>query len=180
MPVSTPADVVGFWRDAGAEAWFRKDPAFDALLRDRFLPAHEAAARGELDAWLHDAEGCLALLILLDQFPRNAFRDSPRMYATDARAREVASHAVDLGYDREVDPELRRFFGLPFQHSEARADHERSVAIAQALGGDALRYALHHRDIIDRFGRFPHRNAVLGRESTPEELAFLRGGGFGG
>ena len=175
----SPGDVVAFWRDAGPDKWFRKDDAFDRAFSGRFLPAHEAAARGELDGWSASAEGALALCILLDQFPRNAFRGTPRVFATDAKARDVARAAVDAGLDRQVERPLRQFLHLPFMHSERLEDQERCVVLA---GDDeeSRRWALHHRDIIRRFGRFPHRNAVLGRESTPEELAFLAEGGFSG
>lgn len=174
------SDVLDFWRAAGPERWFRKDDAFDAQFRERFFAKHEAAASGALDAWADTADGALALLILLDQFPRNAFRGMPRMYATDAKAREVARRAVDAGFDRQVDAQLRQFFYLPFMHSEQLADLDRCVELTRALGQDSHRYAMHHRGIIERFGRFPHRNAVLGRPSTAEEEAFLAEGGFGG
>lgn len=175
-----PADVLAFWTEAGPRRWFRKDAAFDARFRERFLAAHEAAARAELDGWAASAEGALALLILLDQFPRNAFRDSARMFATDAQAREVARGALARCLDTQVDPELRNFFYLPFMHSEEVADLERCVELTRCIGGDPHRYAQHHLDIVRRFGRFPHRNAVLGRASTPEELRFLDEGGFAG
>jgi uncharacterized protein (DUF924 family) len=173
-------DVVRFWIEAGPQRWFRKDEAFDALFRDRFMSAHEAAAAGELDIWAQHAQGALALAILLDQFPRNAFRGSARMYATDAKAREVARQAVASGLDGQVDPQLRQFFYLPFMHSEELADQHRCVALNEPLGGEPARYARHHREIIERFGRFPHRNALLGRTSTPEELRFIEEGGFAG
>lgn len=179
-PATTPAEVLAFWRQAGAERWFRKDDLFDQQCRAVLQQAHEAAARGELADWRDSADGALALLLLLDQFPRNAFRNSPRMYATDPQAREVAALAVQAGYDEQADPALRQFFYLPFMHSEDTQDHEQSVALNEMLGGESLRYALHHRDIIRRFGRFPHRNALLGRATTPEEQAFLDEGGFGG
>ena len=175
-----PSAVLAFWREAGPERWFRKDEAFDEDFRRRFLAAHEAAARGELEAWSGSAEGALALLILLDQFPRNAFRDAPRMFATDSQARTVAKQAVGAGFDRAFEPDLRHFFYLPFMHSEQIADQDVCVRLAGELGGESERYALHHRSIIERFGRFPHRNKVLGRADTPQEQAFLAGGGFSG
>lgn len=175
-----PDDIIAFWRDAGPERWFRKDEAFDAQFRARFLAAHEAAARGELDAWASQAPGALALVILLDQFPRNAFRASPRMYATDAKARDVALAAIEAGFDLQVAQQLRPFLYLPLMHSERLEDHDRCVALAQPIGGEHYRYAQHHRSIIERFGRFPHRNAILGRANTPEEAKFLEEGGFGG
>ena len=177
---TAPADVLAFWREAGPARWFRKDAAFDEQFRQRFLGTHEAAARGEFDHWAATAEGAMAVLILLDQFPRNAFRGTPRMFATDARAREIAGHAVDAGLDTQVDAELRNFMYLPFMHSEQLADQDRAVELTRPLGDEPLRYALMHRDIIERFGRFPHRNAVLGRETTPQEQRFLDDGGFAG
>jgi len=174
------ADVVAFWREAGPGRWFRKDAAFDNEFRTRFLAAHEAAMRGELDDWAQDAQGTLALLILLDQFPRNAFRDTPRMFESDGHARRVARQAVQAGFDTQVDADLRNFFYLPFMHSEQLADQDLGVELACKLGDESLRYAAMHRDIIERFGRFPHRNAVLGRTTTPEEQRFLDDSGFGG
>jgi uncharacterized protein (DUF924 family) len=171
--------LVAFWSGAGPRRWFSKDPAFDTELRERFLSLHERAARGDLSAWRSEAESALALVLLLDQFPRNAFRGTARMFATDAQARDEADQAVSAGFDRQVSPLLRVFFYLPFEHSESLADQERSVALQQDMQ-ELLRYALEHRDIIRRFGRFPHRNAVLGRESSAEERAFLEGGGFAG
>lgn len=174
------AAVVAFWRDAGPKRWFRKDAAFDTDFRDRFLALHERAAAGELDDWLATADGALALLILLDQFPRNAFRGTPRMYASDAQARRIARIALKRELDQQVPIELRNFMYLPFMHSEDPADQEVSVAQTAALGGEPHRFALHHQDIIRRFGRFPHRNAVLGRTSTAEEERFIAEGGFAG
>jgi uncharacterized protein (DUF924 family) len=178
--VPTAADVLAFWRQAGPQRWFRRDDAFDAEFRRRFLPAHEAAAAGRLDDWADTAEGALALLILLDQFPRNVFRGTPRMYATDAKARVIAGAAVRQGFQQQVEEPLRGFFTLPFMHSEDLADLERCVVLNQEIGGDSLRFAEHHRDIIARFGRFPHRNAILGRPSSAEEERFLAEGGFRG
>lgn len=175
-----PESLVTFWQEAGPQRWFRPDAAFDAQLRDRFLPMHEAAAAGALEAREQTPEGALALVLLLDQFPRNAFRGTPRMYATDAQARRVADAALRKGFEEKVAPELRQFFTLPFMHSEELPDLERCVALNEALGGESLRYARHHRDIVARFGRFPHRNALLGRASTPEEERFLAEGGFRG
>jgi uncharacterized protein (DUF924 family) len=175
-----PEDVLTFWRDAGPDRWFRKDEAFDRDFRDRFLGAHEAALRGELDAWTEQADGALALLILLDQFPRNAFRGTPRMFESDAKARAVARQAVQAGFDTAVDVCLRNFFFLPFAHSEELADQDLGVELTRKLGDEVLRYAILHRGIIEKFGRFPHRNAVLGRATTPEEQQFLDDGGFVG
>jgi uncharacterized protein (DUF924 family) len=173
-------DVVRFWREAGPRRWFAKDDAFDAEFKSRFEAVHHAAATGALDAWAGDAEGALALLVLLDQFPRNAWRGSGHMFATDGKALAVAHAAVEAGHDRQVDPALRPFFYLPFMHSESLAEQERSVALNAELDADTQRYAVLHRDIIARFGRFPHRNKVLGRRTTAEEQQFLDRGGFSG
>lgn len=176
----SPSDVLGFWKEAGPGKWFKKDAAFDAAIRDRFLDAHFAAARGEFEDWGATAEGSLALLLLLDQFPRNIFRGSGHAFATDGLARAVAARAVDAGHDLEVAENLRCFFYLPFEHSEDLADQERSVTLCEPLGPDMLKWAVLHRDIVARFGRFPHRNAALGRQTSPEEQAFLDEGGFAG
>jgi uncharacterized protein (DUF924 family) len=175
-----PLDIVAFWHDAGPAAWFAKDDAFDTELRTRFLDAHFAAARREHEALLDEADGALALILLLDQVPRNVFRDSAHAFACDPLAREYAARAIAAGHDLRVDPALRVFFSLPFEHSEALADQDRAVALCQALGdADYLRYAQAHRDVIRSFGRFPHRNRALARTNTPEEQAWLdAGGGF--
>ncbi|WP_236025098.1 DUF924 family protein [Arenibaculum pallidiluteum] len=177
---SEAAGVVTFWRAVGPRLWFAKDPAFDRRFRDCFLTAHEAAARGDLEDWAANPEGALALAILLDQFPRNAFRGTPRMYETDALARRIADAAIRVGHDRRVDPDMALFLYLPFAHSEASADQDRSVALAERLGEPNLTHARRHRDIIRRFGRFPHRNVILGRAMTAEEQRYLDEGGFAG
>jgi uncharacterized protein (DUF924 family) len=170
---ATIEEVVAFWRDAGPDKWFVKDEGFDEACR-RFLLTHEAAARNDLNDWELSPEGALALCLLLDQFPRNMFRGTRRVYRTDPAAVMVADRAIERGHDRAVEPSLRHFFYLPFMHSEELAEQERSVALNEALGEeDSITWARHHRDIVARFGRFPHRNAMLGRESTPEEAAFL-------
>lgn len=162
------------------QAWFAKDDAFDQRFRELFLGAHEAAAAGKLDSWLAAPQSALALLLLLDQFPRNCFRNSPRMYATDPMARDRARQALERGHDQAIEPPLRLFFYLPFSHSEDLADQERAVALNVPLGPEIAKHAIGHRDIVQRFGRFPHRNALLGRASTPEEQQFLAEGGFSG
>ena len=172
--------VVTYWRQAGPARWFAKDDAFDADFRARFLALYEQAAQGRLDGWAATPKGALALLILLDQFPRNAFRDTPRMFATDGLALARAEQAIAAGHDRATDAGLRAFFYLPFEHSERLDDQRRAVELTRPLGGETLRYAEIHHDIIARFGRFPHRNAILGRVSSPEEEAFLQSGGFAG
>ena len=177
----TAATLVAFWNRAGRERWFTHDAAFDAECRTRFGALHEKAAAGELSGWEETAEGALALVLLLDQIPRNIHRQDPRTWATDRQALEVADRAIARGLDREVAPELRAFFFLPFMHSERLADQERSVPLYEAAGdADGAHWARHHRDIVARFGRFPHRNAVLRRETTPEEEAFLAEDAFRG
>ena len=181
--MSPPTDshtLLRFWHSAGPARWFRRDEAFDAEFSRRFLVTHEAAAAGQLQAWNDTPEGALALVLLLDQFPRNAFRGTARVYATDAQARAVADAAIRRGFDQAVEPDLRRFFYIPFMHSESLADQERSVGLYAPADEDAQRWAHHHRDIVVRFGRFPHRNAVLGRQSTAEEERFIAEGGFSG
>jgi uncharacterized protein (DUF924 family) len=176
-----PAEVVSFWREAGPERWFKKDESFDDDIRRRFLGLHEAAAAGKLAEWDKTAHGTLALLILLDQFPRNMFRGQARTFATDLTARAIAAGAIVRGFDSQVPKEMRSFFYLPFEHSEDMADQERALALYKAAGdADDLKWGELHADIIRRFGRFPHRNAALGRATTPEEQAFLDGGGFSG
>jgi uncharacterized protein (DUF924 family) len=178
--LATPEEVVRFWADAGPDRWFRKDEAFDREFRDRFLATHEAAARGELADWTRTPEGSLALLILLDQFPRNAFRGTARVYATDALARVLAQRAIAAGQHLRVPEPLRDFFRLPLSHSEWPPDQQRAVELATAAGAETERWARHHQGVVARFGRFPHRNALLGRLSTAEEQAFLDQGGFAG
>jgi uncharacterized protein (DUF924 family) len=184
MPLPAPSDVVAFWRDAGPARWFAKDLAFDAEIAARFEAAHHAAARGELADWAESWEGALALLILLDQFPRNIWRGSAHAFATDPLARSVARAALDAGHDAAAPAELRLFFYLPFEHSEDLADQDLCVTLCQMLdaasGTEWVKWAAMHRDIIARFGRFPHRNVMLGRESTADEAAFLADGGFAG
>ncbi|HEY2658794.1 MAG TPA: DUF924 family protein [Caulobacteraceae bacterium] len=180
-----PADVIGFWITAGPSKWFKKSTAFDDTVRLKFEPDHHRAARGEYAAWSQTAEGALALLLLLDQFPRNLYRNSAHAFATDPLARTVAARAIDTGHDKACEPRLRPFFYLPFEHSETLAHQDHAVALCEALqaataDADTLKWALIHRGIIKRFGRFPHRNAALGRTTTAEEQAFLDEGGFSG
>jgi uncharacterized protein (DUF924 family) len=176
-----PGEVVAFWRAAGTEKWFGKDAELDREIAARFLVTHEAAAAGRLSDWEATPEGALALLLLLDQFPRNMFRGSARAFATDPLARAVADRAIARGFDESAARGERQFFYLPFEHSENLADQERSLALWRRSGaGTVDRYAEIHADIIRRFGRFPHRNAILNRATTPEEQAFLDAGGFAG
>jgi uncharacterized protein (DUF924 family) len=182
------AEVLLFWfgprelRGRRDKRWFEKDEAFDRECRARFLALHERAAAGELSAWNRQPAECLALILLLDQFPRNMFRGTARAFATDAAALDAARHAVAQGFDRGMLPVERLFVYLPFEHSEALADQEKACELSKPLEAfpetaDAYRYAVAHRDIIARFGRFPHRNAFLGRESTADEIDFLKGPG---
>lgn len=179
--IDSPRDIIDFWSAAGPDKWFTKDPAFDDEIRTRFLAAHEAAAAGRLSEWERSADGALALTILLDQFPRNMFRGGGRAFATDPMALATVKRAIAKGFDTQVDPKLRSFFYLPFEHSENLTDQEQGLALYRAAGdADGLKWAQIHADIIRRFGRFPHRNAALGRETTAEERTFLDAGGFAG
>jgi uncharacterized protein (DUF924 family) len=176
-----PADVLAFWREAGPDKWFEADAAFDAAIRERFVATYLAAVAGKLADWENAAEDALALVIVLDQFPRNMFRGEPRAFAADALARAVANRAIGRGFDRRYAPPEQRFFYLPFTHSETLEDQERCVALNRAAADDeGVKWAEIHADIIRRFGRFPHRNRILGRTTTPEEQVFLDGGGFAG
>lgn len=188
--MTTINDILDFWfapdsrpdhRDPGGrdlERWFAPDPAFDDAIRKHFADALERAVRGELDGWAETAEGALALTVLLDQFPRNMFRGQARAFAADGKALAVARQALARGFDQAVPAMWRKFFYLPFEHAEDGEAQARSVALFRG-SGDArgLRYAEMHKEIIDRFGRFPHRNRILGRASTPEEEAWLAAGG---
>ncbi len=179
--IAEPGDVLAFWRAAGPQKWFKKDSAFDAEIATRFLPTYEAAAAGHLSPWEDTPEGALALVLALDQFPRNMFRGSARTFAADALARAAADRAIARGFDQRIASSERQFFYLPFEHSEDRGDQERALALFHTNGdADLLKWAELHADIIHRFGRFPHRNALLGRASTPAEQAFLDAGGFAG
>lgn len=171
-----PEGVLGFWfSDAVRLKWYAKDDAFDALIRDRFGAASGAATAGALDGWAATAEGALALVILLDQVPRNIHRGTPGAFSGDGKALQVAKAAIAKGLDAATPPDRRNFFYLPFMHSEALADQERGMTLyATNDVEDGLQYMTLHRDIIARFSRFPHRNAILGRASTPQELDFLQ------
>lgn len=162
--------------------WFEKSEAFDREVRDRFAVTYEQARAGGLEHWKAQAADCLALVIVLDQFPRNMFRGTARAFESDALALEAARDALDRRFDQGMLPVERLFFYLPFEHSELLADQDLACELTRPLDAvqpelGAYRYAVLHRDIVSRFGRFPHRNAILGRESTPEELAFLKGPG---
>jgi uncharacterized protein (DUF924 family) len=186
--MSSPQEVLDFWFGREGEegygkfreAWFNRDPEFDREIRDRFEPVYEEAAAGRLDHWKSEARSCLALIVVLDQFPRNMYRGDARMYAADEKAREAARHAVEHAYDRELSPYGRLFMYLPFEHSEELDDQRLSVELFRGLATemgseDLLGYAVRHLEIVERFGRFPHRNEILGRRTTPEEMKFLSG-----
>lgn len=175
--------IVDFWRKAGPARWYARDEAFDGQMRAQFLEAHESAARAELWDWENDATGALALILLLDQFPRNLFRGSAHAFATDSAALEVAQRAIAAGRDRQIHDMMRQFFYLPFMHAENLAAQERCIALFEPLEDDYsenLKFPRLHRDIIASFGRYPHRNGVLGRRTTLQEQAFLDAGGFAG
>lgn len=173
-------EVVDFWREAGRRKWFAKDDAFDAEIAQRFEATHFSAARRELEGWLDDAQGALALMLLLDQFPRNIFRGNAHAYASDPLARLYATRAIKAGHDKAIEPDLRAFVYMPFEHSEDPQDQARSVELFETLGdADSLDFAIKHQQIIEQFGRFPHRNRALGRRNTAEEKTWLdAGGGF--
>jgi uncharacterized protein (DUF924 family) len=160
--------------------WFTKSEVTDATIRQEFMPLYVQAATGELDHWDTAPESCLALILLLDQFPRNLFRDDPRAFAMDEKALAIAKRAIEQGFDQPLSPLQRLFMYLPLEHSENLADQHQSVALIETIKqldpdlDDAYNYALRHREVIQRFGRFPHRNAILGRPSTPDEQEFLQ------
>jgi uncharacterized protein (DUF924 family) len=178
------AQVLGFWFGRGDrdKRWFEKSDAFDDEVRGRFLALHAEGAAEHLAGWKNDPAECLALIVLLDQFPRNMFRGTARAFATDALALDAAHHAVARGYDRGMRPSERMFVYLPYEHAESLEEQVRGCELSAPLESfpetdDVYRYAVAHRDIIQRFGRFPHRNAILGRASTPAEIEFLKGPG---
>jgi len=187
MPLAAWSEVLEFWFGAldspefgrPRSVWFVKSIEFDALIRDRFLATHDAAAAGALDAWSSRPLAALALAVVLDQFPRNMFRGTPRAFAADARALALARDAVQRGFDAVLLPVQRWFVYLPFEHAENLGAQRESLRLFERLATDAagagtFAYAMRHYAVIERFGRFPHRNAVLGRASTPEELELLK------
>ncbi|GAB5445813.1 DUF924 family protein [Gymnodinialimonas sp.] len=178
--MTNPADVVTFWLTAGPEKWYVQDAAFDQAIRDQFGEVWHAADSGQMPDWAQDASGALALVILLDQFPRNMFREDSRAFATDAKALEVTEDCLSKGWDLEIAEPERQFIYMPFMHSEDMAHQNRGVELMDTrmtTGNNAL-HARAHREIIARFGRFPYRNAALGRDMTPEEQVFIDGGGY--
>ncbi len=185
MTAPRAREVLDFWFGTGDDygrrhkRWFAKDRGFDAEVRDRFGSLLKELLEGGHREWLADAHACLARIVVLDQFPRQIFRGSAEAFAGDPPALESTRHALVQRYDRDMFPVERLFVYLPFEHSESLVDQERSCALMAPLAqfpetDDALRYAIAHRDIVARFGRFPHRNATLGRASTPEEVEFLK------
>ena len=183
--ISDPGAVIDFWRKAGPPKWFAADAGFDRAIRDQFEETHLLAAKGGLAGWEETAQGALALLLLTDQFPRNIYRNSAHAFATDPLARAVADRALARGFDAQIEAALRMFFYLPFEHDADARSQARSLALFEKLAAETgdhviLDYARLHLDLIARFGRFPHRNAVLGRLSTPDESAYLAQGGFAG
>jgi len=176
-------EVLRFWFGDGAERgkahkrWFEKNSTFDAQVRERFLPLYEKLAGN--DDWLSQADDCLARIVVLDQFPRNMFRGTPRAFAADPLALAAAKHAVGSGFDRNLQLVEKQFVYLPFEHSESLADQERACELMKTLNDDLYGWAVKHKVIIERFGRFPHRNEILGRKSTPEEIEFLKQPGSG-
>ncbi|WP_062217931.1 DUF924 family protein [Aureimonas sp. D3] len=175
-----PQTIVDFWRDLGSERWFARDDELDATIAQRFGDVYERAAAGELDGWAEEPNGALALVLILDQFPRNMFRGTPRAFETDAKALQLAKAALARGDHYHVGEDVNQFFALPLMHSENLEDQEACVRWMGEIGEENVPYAEEHRDIVARFGRFPHRNTILGRATTSEEQAFLEGGGFSG
>ncbi len=177
----TAEDILKFWLDeVGEQGWFDPSDGLDDLIRERFGALWERARRGEFDGWTCEPRACLALLILLDQFPRNMFRGDPRSFASDGKALAIATRAIRRGFDRRVGGRERPFFYLPFTHSESVANQEKGMRLTLLSAGDPeqVRHSRAHRAVIRQFGRFPYRNAALGRRSTPEEAAFLEAGGY--
>jgi len=181
LPLPSADEVLAYWRALGPKRWFVQDAAIDAEIRDRFRNLHAASIEGRLRHWEDSAACALAHVIVLDQFPRNMFRGSAAAFAADPLARAAAGRAIERGFDVQTANVERLFFYLPYMHSEMLSDQEHCLELCRAAADTGtLKYAELHADIIRRFGRFPHRNAVLGRVTTPQEQAFLDGGGFAG
>ena len=185
--MSRVAEILAFWFGSPEDAnygkprkvWFKNNSEFDEQIRSHFFGDYQLAAQGKLENWKESPDSCLALILLLDQFPRNIFRGQPQAFATDEQALEAAKYAVNQGFDRHLLPVQRWFIYLPFEHSENLADQEKAVELTSQLSDDpdsksSIDYAIRHREVIQKFGRFPHRNSILGRESTPEEQEFLK------
>ncbi len=173
--IETASDVIKFWFSEKIKPrWFDSTPAFDQLLRDRYLETYNAAVNGELNEWFATPEGSLALVIIFDQFPLNMFRSKAQGFMTEADARRVANDAIEKQFDEMLSDEQKAFLYMPFMHSETLADQDKSIALYEKAGlNDNLKFSRHHRDIVIRFGRFPHRNEILGRSSTTAEINYL-------
>lgn len=180
----TKQEVLRFWFDEVEPAqWFQKNDSFDAEIRERFLTTYEMARRDLCSDWTRDADGVLALCLVLDQFPRNMFRDTPKAFVTDSKILPIVKEALNKGFNQLLSSKKRRFFYMPFMHSENLSDQKRSVKLFETMKKDdplSFEYAAKHHEVIEKFGRFPHRNAILGRESSEEELEYLKlpGAGF--
>ncbi len=184
MPDPAPRDILDFWlKEVGPSGWYGGGEALDARIRERFLPLWERARKGALESWQTSAEGVLAFIIVTDQFPRNMFRDDKRAFCTDTLARRMAEQAIHRRWDLRVPEPERQFYYLPLMHSECRTDQDRCVRLILTRlpesGANNLLHARAHREVIRRFGRFPYRNAALGRETTPAEAEYLAKGGYG-
>ena len=176
-----PEDILSFWRDAGPSLWWKKDDEFDAKITANFSEIHARASVGDLDHWAKLPNGALALIIILDQFSRNMFRNDPRAFEQDERCRAIVKEAMNSGVDRQVATDLSTFFYMPLMHSESLEDQKLCVQEMKRLGAkENIPHAIEHMEIIEKFGRFPHRNSVLGRETNSAEQEFLDGGGFAG
>ncbi len=176
-----PSDIVTFWREAGPTKWFKKDEAFDTEIAERFMPLYDRACRGELDAWAEEPGSALALILVFDQFSRNLYRNDARAFAQDGRCVRIVHDAMANGDDRKIPDDLAPFIYMPLMHSENLSDQQTCIDEMERLGkADNVKFARIHYDIIEKFGRFPHRNTVLGRITTPEEEQFLADGGFSG
>jgi len=174
--IETASDVIKFWfTEKIKPRWFNSTPEFDQLLRDRYLETYKAAVNGELSEWSATPDGSLALVIIFDQFPLNMFRSMAQGFLTEADSRRVASDAIDKQFDEMLSEEQKAFLYMPFMHSETLDDQDKSIALYEKAGlSENLKFARHHREIVIRFGRFPHRNEILGRSSTPEEINYLQ------
>ena len=179
--MSEAASVLEFWQNAGPKAWFAKSDEFDTSIRQQFGVLHEKAASNELSAWEDQPDSALALILILDQFSRNLFRNDARAFAQDELCLKIAKSSLSQNFDAKVDPSLKQFYYMPLMHSESILDQRHCVRLFHAANlPDNLKFAILHRDIIERFGQFPHRNSVLGRPISPTERSFLDGGGFSG
>ena len=181
MTIGDPKEILDFWTEAGPAKWWKKNPDFDAEIAKRFQKTHERACAGELDDWAETADGALALIIVLDQFSRNLHRNSPQAFAQDGKTASIARAQIASGGDKTMAREIHQFCYLPLMHSENLDDQDLCLQQMQKMGEkNSIRSAIEHRDIVARFSRFPHRNAVLGRSTTAEEQSFLDAGGFSG